>query len=720
MHFRPFQIILYVCFLLSIALANASEQRINLYLTDQIIQLDGFEDPAWQQADSATKFVQLQPYFGQPSSQQTVAKILTTERALYCLIKCYEKREFIQQTKGTLDDHSGDVVSIMLDTFDDNRTAYRFAVSAAGVRSDARMLDDGRQTDYSWDGVWFSAAHVFDWGFVVEIEIPYRSIQYKQDLPSWGIDFDRWMAKRTEDTYWSHYEESEGLRVSKFGRMSFVDFYPTIKGLNLEIYPVGIAKSNYLNPGSYDTNTEAGLDVFYNPSQQLTFQMTANPDFAQIEADPFDFNITRYESYFEERRPFFIEGKEVFTPSGRENRSGFYRPLELFYSRRIGKILPDGSTVPLNLGAKAFGRIGDWEYGGFLARTGEKSYDLDGQPALEERAMFHSVRLKKQILSNSQIGLLYVGKQDRDTNTGVVDIDGAFRRPAWQLSYQIARSYKNDSGDFAGSLGFLSFTENMFLGLRSRHVGEDFDINEVGYVPWKGTTELTTIGGPRWYYEDGYLRALLIYTGFSLYHEKVDRYTDRSAVLGLNMQFRNNWGYEINFVPGRAKDQDALYNSFELSLSSWFNMSPRWNSNLSAGLSHTYNFNRDYLGYYSWLQTEFSWQALDILELGTSLNAFVEGDPEKNIEDITYNARPFFSWTPINNLNMRLYVDNVLLRSTGQVEQVLSGFLFSYNFRPKSWIYFAINELRDRPEGLQSLHIADRVSVVKVKYLFYF
>ncbi len=113
-----------------------------------------------------------------------------------------------------------------------------------------------------------------------------------------------------------------------------------------------LGKATYLGNNKYETDPDAGIDIFYNPSQELTFQLTANPDFAQIEADPFDFNISRYESYFSEKRPFFTEGNEVFSPSGKQRNSGFYRPLELFYSRRIGKLLPDGTEVPLQVGTE--------------------------------------------------------------------------------------------------------------------------------------------------------------------------------------------------------------------------------------------------------------------------------------------------------------------------------------------------------------------------------
>jgi hypothetical protein len=415
-------------------------------------------------------------------------------------------------------------------------------------------------------------------------------------------------------------------------------------------------------------------------------------------------------------------------PSGRERNSGFYRPLELFYSRRIGKKLPDGSEVPLLLGTKAFGRLEDWEYGGFLAMTGEKDYMLDGTKETEPRAYFGSARIKKQILGNSSIGLLFVGKHSEQNDDGVLDIDGAFRSSDWQLSYQLARSFKDKQGDFAGSTGLLMFKEDMALGLRARYIGKEFDVNQVGFVPWQGTAELTLFGGPRWYYKEGYVRQIMIYGGFYLYNERVDTYTDHSAVLGLNMQFRDQWGYEVTLIAGRSKDLDKKYDSYEIDLSSWYNISPKWYANLGGSFLKTYNFSRNYLAFYSSMWSEFGWHALKVFDVGTSFNMFVEGNPDNKIEDITYNARPFFSVTPLNDLSIRVYLDNVYVRSTKQVQQVIFGFLFSYSFLPKSWIYLAVNEIRDRgpeydPMGIvlpNRLHVTDRVSVLKLKYLYYF
>jgi len=709
-------IILVLCFY-GFLFANNADKVMNIKTSLSPPVIDGIIDPCWSRADSAVDYFQLTPYYGKEPSRRTVSRILTTKKSLYCLMVCYDNRSHIQSYKGTLDNINGDNCSLMLDTFGNSRTAYKFAVSASGVRSDCRLIDDARNRDYSWDGIWFAEAKVYDWGYVVEMEIPYKSLQYNDDLLHWGLDFDRWIAENNEDLYWCPYEESVGQRISKFGKLVFNGFRPTVRGMHLELYPVGIAKADYQPDGSYDMKPNIGIDVLYNPSPKLTFQAAANPDFAQIEADPYEFNISRYETYYDERRPFFTEGNEIFMASGRQRNMGFYRPMELFYSRRIGRKLSDGSEVPLWAGAKTFGRIQEWEYGSFLAVTGDSRYTVDDTTFKEDQAMFGSIRLKRQIIGNSSIGLLFVGKHSESSDNGVIDIDGAFRGPKWQLAYQLARSYRDDQGDFAGSAGLTVVKENLILGVRGRYVGNNFDVEEVGFVPWKGTAELVGLGGPRWYFEDGYIRSILFYFGPILYYEKVDNFTDYGGLIGFNMQFRNNWGFEINTDFTRSKELDVSFNSYSFNLSSWFSINPRWHANLNGGYSRTYNFSRDYLAFYSWWNAYFSWQISRTLQIGTSVSAFIEGNPRGRVEELTYNSRPFISANPINNMNLRIYLDNLFLRSSGQIEQLIGGMLFSYNFSPKSWIYLAINEVQYRPEEV--LKVRDRAAVFKLKYLYY-
>jgi hypothetical protein len=705
-----------------------TDKTMILRLTSTAPRIDGEIDPVWAEADSVSDFEQSEPFYGKPPTERTVVRLLGTDEALYCLMVCHHEKAPIQDIAGVFDQASGDGVSLMIDTFHDKQTAYRFWVSASGAQSDSRMVDDGRNRDYSWDGVWFAQSRVHSWGYVIEMEIPFKSIRYNGELKEWGLDVHRWIASAKEELYWCKHKQAESQRISRFGRLILNGARPVVTGLNLEVYPVALARAVYSDAGKYRVEADAGIDIFYNPSEKLTFQLTGNPDFAQIEADPFEFNISRYETYFSELRPFFTTGKEVFMASGKEQNSGFYNPLELFYSRRIGRVLGDGSLVPLNVGAKTFGRLGTWEYGGFLARTGGADFeDDDGILQHEPAATFTSARVKKQILENSSIGMLFVGKHTPGRIDGVIDIDGAFRSPSYQLAYQLARSINNGKGDFGGSAGFRSFTKDLGVLVRTRIIGNEFDVNQVGYVPWRGTANLTAIAGPMWYFDEGAVSSIFQYSGFMVTYEHADLHTDWSGALGLNMQFRSNWGFEVTLVAGENKDLGHTYTTYECDLSSWFSLSPRWNANAWGGIARSYNFSRNYVGLYSWFGSYAEWKALDILELGTTYEMYIEGNPEGRVEDITYNARPFVSLTPVNNLNLRLYVDNLFVQSSDQMERIIVGFLFSYNFLPKSWIYLALNEVRERRDVLNAAQVpigrrmetADRVGVMKVKYLYY-
>jgi hypothetical protein len=698
---------------------GASEGKIvRLKKINSPIIIDGIIDDAWSLADSNFINFQLSPFYAKAPTHKAYAKVLTTDNTLYCLIVCYDERENIQKNPGKLDDGGGDAVSIMLDTFGDRRSAYKFVVNAAGARADCRLLDDARNRDYSWDGIWFSSAKIYDWGYVVEMEIPYKSIQYDEKLKEWGLDFDRWRPVNSEDLYWCEYEQHEGQRISKFGKLVFDGFTPSIKGMNLEFYPVAFGKINYLGNNKYEVDPKAGIDIFYNPSQQLTFQATANPDFAQIEADPFTFNISRYETFYNERRPFFIQGQEIFTPSGAQSNSGFYSPMNLLYTRRVGKKLADGSEVPITFGAKASGRIKDWEYGGFVARTSQVDYMNNDVSASEPTAVFISGRVKKQILDNSSLGVMFVGKHSPGNTNGVIDVDGAFRTSDWQLSYQFAKSINNSDGGYAGSLGFVNFGKLWTNMIRARFVDSDFNIDQVGYVPWKGTKQLTALTGPAWYFKDNYITNILIFTGPYLNYEKVDEYTDWAYVFGFDFNFINNMGFEIEIDLGKSKDESVKYDYSQYRFSYWINQA-KWNANAWGKYQRTFNFSRNYEAGYANFGTDLSWNVFPILNVGTSFDFWLEQNPSGDVEEITYNARPYFSVTPINDLNIMTYVDNTWRKNGVGMDRVFLGFLFAYQFSPKSWVYLALNETHDRDNNTNTMHMSERVSVFKIKYLYY-
>ena len=154
-----------------------TDKTMILRLTSTAPRIDGEIDPVWAEADSVSDFEQFEPFYGKPPTERTVVRLLGTDEALYCLTVSYHEKAPIQDIAGVFDQASGDGVSLMIDTFNDKQTAYRFWVSASGAQSDSRMVDDGRNRDYSWDGVWFAQSRVHSWGYVIEMEIPFKSIR---------------------------------------------------------------------------------------------------------------------------------------------------------------------------------------------------------------------------------------------------------------------------------------------------------------------------------------------------------------------------------------------------------------------------------------------------------------------------------------------------------------------------------------------------------------
>ena len=718
---KNFTIIIFGLFLLvsSIFAQDNSNKKLLAKKINKEINIDGEIEQIWFSADSVSDYTQFRPYYGKAPTEKTVARVLFSNDALYVLIISYDKAGVTQYKTGMLDDTECDFVSIMLDTFNDKRTAYKFAVSSTGWRIDARMLNDGRGRDYSWDGIWFAAAKQYDWGYAVEMKIPFKSIKYDEKASSWGLDFDRWILAKTEDIYWCKYSEHEGLRISKFGKLMFEnDAVPEIESLNLELYPVALAKTEMTENGKYKTSPHIGFDALYNPSPALTLALTINPDFAQIEADPFKHNISRYETYFSERRTFFIEGTEIFEPEG-----GNYEPLDLFYSRRIGKKLPNGDEVPLILGGKFYGRKSGWEYGALVAATGEKNYSIYDNEYNEPKSLFGVARVKKQILENSTLGGLVVAANDKNGSNIAFDIDGSVRGSDWQINYQFAESFTDSTNGFGGSFGVNKFASTWGAMIKGKYIGDKFNVDKIGFVPWKGTGNLVAVAGPRWFFKSGSIKEMFFYGGGYLNYEEVDDYTDRGLAFGGQVNFRKLMGIGFESIYGKAKDKDVIYNMFQFSGNIWMHFSPKWGLFAYVAYSKTYNFYRDYLGNYLTGVVRGSYLVLHSLEVGASANAWTEINPNGEIEDVTLNARPFISLIPVNNLKIRVFTDHVFSVSSDRQERFFVGFYFAYNFKPKSWIYFTYNELQERENyetAFPSMKTVSRDATIKIKYLYYF
>ena len=295
------------------------------------IKLDGhLDDPVWARAQAATGFRVWDPTRGDEASRQTVFKIVYDDEAIYFGVACIEPdAEAVVSQLCRRDNMLGsDVVSIFLDTYHDHTTGYNFAINPDGVQRDRYVYDNGNM-DTSWNAVWSGETHIDDKGWYAEMRIPFSCVRYTNggDM-TWGCNVYRYMHSKGEDTSWTTWERETSGFVSRFGEIR------GIRGVHprkqLELLPYVVHRTT--DPSADGDEDELdhfdnfGLDVRYGMTSDLTLNATFQPDFGQVEADPALLNLSAFETYYSERRPFFVEGSQFFQHEG----------FNMFYSRRIG------------------------------------------------------------------------------------------------------------------------------------------------------------------------------------------------------------------------------------------------------------------------------------------------------------------------------------------------------------------------------------------------
>ena len=292
---------------------------------DESIKVDGFLDEAvWEKAPEISDFIQFEPERGKPASLKTTVKILYDENFIYFGFLCYDpqpEKIAAQMTKRDADLFDDDAVIVGLDTFHDRRNCYYFVTNLLGTQHDGRITDNGRTREATWDGIWKSAGQNTDFGWSVEIAVDLSSLKYEPGKnKTWGLNLGRTIPRVLEESFWTGPLESS-QRVSQFG---------VLRGLSLrraekraQIIPHIISK---LEEGK-KSELESGIDARYAFSQMVSGNLTINPDFATIEADQEQINLTRFELSLAEKRNFFLEGSEIYR-----------QRISLFYSRRISDI----------------------------------------------------------------------------------------------------------------------------------------------------------------------------------------------------------------------------------------------------------------------------------------------------------------------------------------------------------------------------------------------
>ena len=315
--------------------ASAQKRSLTAVRTDTAPKIDGeLDEAAWQMTDTATDFIQSYPDFGKPSKHRSQVRVLYDDAALYVAAYLYDDPALVRRQLTARDGESRqdvDYFSLFLDTYNDQQNGFQFLVTSANVQTDARLSGGGNNGfgdfgDKSWDAVWQSATAMKKDGWVVEMRIPYISLRFtKKDVQTWGLQLLRLSRRDNESSYWSTLNPNVNGFVNQFGRLDGLrDIQPPLR-LSFSPYLLGGVR---LNPEGSRKRTEilrsGGMDVKWGLSKSFTLDATLIPDFGQVVSDNVVNNLTPYEQRFQENRPFFTEGTELFNKSG------------IFYSRRIG------------------------------------------------------------------------------------------------------------------------------------------------------------------------------------------------------------------------------------------------------------------------------------------------------------------------------------------------------------------------------------------------
>ena len=305
------------------------------------IHVDGrLDEASWAQAQVVSDFTQVDPEEGRPVSERTEARILFDDEALYIGVRLHDReRPSMRLGRRDMDLMDSDWLGVVIDSYHDHRTAFSMDVNPAGVQRDAvKSMGSGgkEQDDLSWDAVWEAKATVDEGGWTAEYRIPFSQLRFGTAVEqTWGIQLERVIGRRKEYAVLSFTPKSEAGGIPTYGHLvGLRDIEP---GNRLEVLPYVVARSERVDPGPnpFRTDSEyfrsAGVDLLYRVTSDFAVNASINPDFGQVEVDPAVVNLTVYETFFEEKRPFFIEGSEIFD-FGRNTSGG-----RLFYTRRIGR-----------------------------------------------------------------------------------------------------------------------------------------------------------------------------------------------------------------------------------------------------------------------------------------------------------------------------------------------------------------------------------------------
>ncbi|MBT4520409.1 MAG: carbohydrate binding family 9 domain-containing protein [Halieaceae bacterium] len=443
---------------------------------------------------TTSNFWQTRPDEGQPATQKTLIYLGFTERALYIGAKLYDSNPneiIISDSRRDADLDETDSFQVIIDSFLDRQNGFVFGTNPAGIQYDGQVTKEGTSVfgsggggfNRDWDTTWEVKTATNDKGWVVEMEIPFKSLRYASaTAPVWGINFQRNIRRNNEVAFWSPLPRQHSLyRISQAGTVEGINVPPQ---KNLKVTPYGLAQAQRSNEfRGTESDSEFGFDLKYSITPSLTLDLTYNTDFAQVEVDEVVVNLDRFSVFLPEKRPFFLENAGQFSVGSPEE-------VELFFSRRIG-ISDEGARLPIEGGLRLSGKIGNSTNVGLLHMRSE------ARPGEAPENDFSVIRLNRELKNRSSLGAIYV-QREGDGSFGGIDKRDDYNRTygidgRWGIGDEIMVSgylAKTDTKhlngkDHAFKLKAEYNSQKWFNSIGYSEVGEDFN-PEVGFLSRSG------------------------------------------------------------------------------------------------------------------------------------------------------------------------------------------------------------------------------------------
>lgn len=692
-----------------VAISQAENDKIiRAVKTETTLVIDGkLDEPCWQKANKVSDFVQSEPEEGGKPSEMTTVYLLYDEKKLYVGFECFQSVE-LQASATRRDSHffNDDYVEVFLDTFHDKRNCYAFGLNLLGAQIDARIANEGSNQrghggDTSWDCGWDGQAARGEDKWTAEFAIPFCELRFKNKPDSvWGINFMRNIERSEEEDSWSDIGDNR-YKVSLYGTLCDLPVSELVTSRPLELKPYITVKPQVTRTNDscsgrvcsirqYEwevfekDRADIGLDIRY-PFSVITLDMTLNPDFAQVEADPSEINLSDVPRRLPEKRSFFQEGAELFST-----------PIDIFYTRSI--------EDPL-VGVKAAGKLGAYNLALLDTQTSDNEDPDDDDEFGKAGRNFSVFRLQRDIGKSTTIGILAVNKQNKNSYNRAAGIDtqislGEDFGMSGQYAYTHSPDIGSDSDAFSVGLG--GEIGDLFLRLSYRDIGADFSA-ESGFVP---DSRLDRRGGDvdmgyRRQFQDSWLKRLGGGIEYGRLYDHAGELTNESREIGLNISFWDfffspgfNWYYHP--VEDDDTGQVTYYTDETFGFfGGWF--PPKWVS-LFTRMSVGKREGEDSF----FIGPSLSLKPTDELALRFEHQRSEHGDDLKIINNLTVDYR----FTQRMNLRTSCEVTN-------DDERYIFA-LYSWEFRPESNLFLVYTQNRDPEEDYTTEH----TFFMKIAYLF--